>query len=89
MTLFARAEAIVASTGAGLIHLIQARAGIPVAILMPEECPDLVCQELAAQAGLRSEIFYAERHPRGTPDKIGCDLLLDDDLLARLVKFFA
>jgi len=85
-TLFARAEAIVASTGAGLVNLIHARPGIPVAILMPEECPDLVCRDIAAFAGLRGEIFFAQRHPPETTDKIGCDITLDDQLLANLVR---
>jgi len=88
MTLFARAEAVVASTGAGLIHLVHSRPGTPVAILMPEECPDLVCRDIAAFAKLRCEIFYAGRHPPGTPDKIGCDLVLDEPLLTRLAEFF-
>jgi hypothetical protein len=89
MVLFARAEAIVASTGAGLIHLIHARPGTPVAILMPDECPDLVCRDMAEFARLRCEIFYAERHPKGTLDKIGCDMILDETILARVVGFFA
>lgn len=88
ITLFTRAEAIVASTGAGLVNLIHGRPGTPVAILMPEECPDLVCQDIATFAQLRSEIFFAQRHPPGTPDKIGCDLTLDEPLLARLVRHF-
>jgi glycosyl transferase family 61 len=88
ITLFARAEAIVASTGAGLVNLIHARPGIPVAILMPEECPDLVCQDIAAFAGLRSAIFYAQRHPPDTTDKIGCDITLNEPLLASLVRHF-
>jgi hypothetical protein len=86
--LFARAEAIVASTGAGLINLIHARPGTPVAILMPEACPDLVCQKIAQFAKLRSVLFFAQPHPAGTPDRIGCDLLLDEPLLARLVSHF-
>jgi hypothetical protein len=89
ITLFARAEAIVASTGAGLVNLIHARPGIPVAILMPEECPDLVCRDIAAFAGLRSAIFYAQRHPPDTTDKIGCDITLNEPLLASLVRHFA
>lgn len=88
MSLFARAEAIVASTGAGLINLIHARAGTPVAILMPEECPDLVCRDIAEFAGLRCEVFWAPRHPRGTPDKIGCDMTLDEALIGRVAAFF-
>ena len=88
MSLFAGAEAIVASTGAGLINLIHARSGTPVAILMPEECPDLVCRDIAVFAQLRCEIFDAERHPVGTPDKIGCDLVLDEALLTRIARFF-
>jgi hypothetical protein len=88
ITLFARAEAIVASTGAGLVNLIHARPGIPVAILMPEECPDLVCQDIAAFAKLRSAIFYAQRHPTDTTDKIGCDITLDEPLLTNLVRYF-
>jgi hypothetical protein len=88
ITLFARAEAIVASTGAGLVNLIHTRPGIPVAILMPEECPDLVCQDIAAFAQLRSVIFYAQRHPPDTTDKIGCDITLDEPLLAGLVRHF-
>jgi len=89
MTLFAHAEAIVASTGAGLINLIHARPGTAVAILMPEECPDLVCRDMAGFAGLRAEIFYGERHPSGTPDKIGCDMVFDEEKLARIAEFFA
>ncbi len=85
ITLFAKAEALVASTGAGLVNLIHARPGIPVAILMPEECPDLVCQDIAAFAQLRSQIFFAQRHPPGTTDKIGCDMTLDESLLTNLV----
>jgi capsular polysaccharide biosynthesis protein len=88
ITLFARAEAIVASTGAGLVNLIHARPGVPVAILMPEECPDLVCRDIAAFARLRGAIFFAQRHPPGTADKIGCDLTLDEQLLANLVRHF-
>jgi hypothetical protein len=88
ITLFARAEAIVASTGAGLVNLIHARPGVPVAILMPEECPDLVCHDIAAFAGLRCAIFYAQRHPPGTTDKIGCDISLDEPLLTNLVGHF-
>jgi hypothetical protein len=87
LTLFARAEAIVASTGAGLINLLYSRPGTPVAILMPEECPDLVCRDIAAFAQLRCEIFYAERHPPGTSDKIGCDMVLEEPLLTRLAAF--
>jgi capsular polysaccharide biosynthesis protein len=86
ITLFARAEAIVASTGAGLVNLIHARPGIPVAILMPEECPDLVCRDIAAFAGLHCEVFYAQRHPPDTSDKIGCDITLDPPLLTKLVR---
>jgi hypothetical protein len=88
ITLFARAEGIVASTGAGLINLIHCRPGIPVAILMPEECPDLVCRDIAAFAHLNGEIFYARRHPPGTPDKIGCDMLLGEAVLKNLAGFF-
>ena len=77
-----------ASTGAGLVNLIHARPGIPVAILMPEECPDLVCQDIAAFAQLRSTIFYAQRHPPETTDKIGCDITLDEPRLASLVRYF-
>jgi len=88
ITLFAHAEAIVASTGAGLVNLIHAQPGTPVAILMPEECPDLVCQDIASFARLRSTIFFAQRHPPGTTDKIGCDLSLDESLLANLVAHF-
>ena len=62
--------------------------GIPVAILMPEECPDLVCQDIAAFAKLRSTLFFAQRHPPGTPDKIGCDIALDEPLLTSLVHHF-
>jgi hypothetical protein len=88
ITLFTRAEAIVASTGAGLINLIHARPGIPVAILMPEACPDLVCRDIADFARLRSAIFYARPHPAGTPDRIGCDITLDEQLLTSLVRHF-
>jgi capsular polysaccharide biosynthesis protein len=88
IALFARAEAIVASTGAGLINLIHCPPGLPVAILMPEECPDLVCRDIAQFAHLRSEIFFAPRHPPGTMDKIGCDMVLDEKLLADLTGFF-
>jgi len=88
ITLFAQAEAIVASTGAGLVNLIHARPGVPVAILMPEECPDLVCRDIASFAGLRCAIFYAQRHPPETADKIGCDITLDETLLAGLVRHF-
>jgi len=88
ITLFTRAEAIVASTGAGLVNLIHCRPGTPVAILMPEECPDLVCQDIAAFAQLRCALFFAQRHPPGTPDKIGCDITLDEPLLAKLVHHF-
>jgi hypothetical protein len=88
ITLFARAEAVVASTGAGLVNLIHARPGVPVAILMPEECPDLVCRDIAAFARLRCAIFYAQRHPPGTTDKIGCDITLDEPLLTNLVRHF-
>jgi capsular polysaccharide biosynthesis protein len=86
ITLFARAEAIVASTGAGLVNLIHARPHVPVAILMPEACPDLVCRDIAAFAGLRCAVFHARPHPAGTPDRIGCDLLLDKPLLTDLVR---
>ena len=89
VTLFARAQAIVASTGAGLVNLIHASRGTPVAILMPEECPDLVCHDIAMFAGLRSAIFHAKPHPPGTPDRIGCDILLEDVLLAELVSYFS
>lgn len=88
ITLFARAEAIIASTGAGLVNLVHARPGTPVAILMPEECPDLVCRDIAAFAGLRSEIFFAHRHPPETTDKIGCDITLREPLLTSLVHHF-
>ncbi len=88
ITLFSRAEAIVASTGAGLVNLIHARPGVPVAILMPEECPDLVCRDIASFAGLRCAIFYAQRHPPETSDKIGCDIKLDEQLLTDLVRHF-
>jgi capsular polysaccharide biosynthesis protein len=88
ITLFARAEAIVASTGAGLVNLIHARPGTPVAILMPQECPDLVCRDIASFAELRSAIFYAQRHPPDTTDKIGCDITLDNQLLTSLVRHF-
>jgi hypothetical protein len=89
ITLFARAKAIVASTGAGLVNLIHCRPRTPVAILMPEACPDLVCQEIAAFAKLRSSIFYAHPHPPGAKDRIGCDLTLDETVLAKLVAHFA
>ncbi|MCE0523771.1 MAG: glycosyltransferase family 61 protein [Methylacidiphilales bacterium] len=89
ITLFARAEAIVASTGAGLVNLVHTRPGVPVAILMPEECPDLVCRDIAAFARLRCEIFYAQRHPPETTDKIGCDMTLDAQLLDNIVRHFA
>jgi capsular polysaccharide biosynthesis protein len=88
ISLFARAEAIVASTGAGLVNLIHARPGTPVAILMPQECPDLVCRDIASFAGLRSAIFYAQRHPPDTTDNIGCDITLDNQLLSSLVRHF-
>ena len=88
ITLFARAEAIVASTGAGLVNLIHCRPGTPVAILMPAACPDLVCQEIATFARLRSSIFFATPHPHGTPDRIGCDIHLDEPVLANLVAHF-
>jgi len=88
ITLFSKAEAIVASTGAGLINLIHARPGTPVAILMPEECPDLVCQDIATFAQLRSTIFFAQRHPPETTDKIGCDITLGEPLLTSLVHHF-
>jgi capsular polysaccharide biosynthesis protein len=88
ITLFARAEAIVASTGAGLVNLIHARPGVPVAILMPEECPDLVCRDIASFAGLHSAIFYAQRHPPDTSDKIGCDITLHAPLLTDLIRHF-
>jgi hypothetical protein len=89
ITLFARAEGIVASTGAGLVNLIHCRRGTPVAILMPEACPDLVCQDIAAFAKLRSSIFYATPHPPGTADRIGCDIVLEETVLANLVAHFA
>jgi len=89
LTLFANAEAIVASTGAGLVNLIHCRPGTRVAILMPEECPDLVCQDIATFAKLRSSIFFATPHPAGTMDRIGCDIVLDDGLLAKLVTHFS
>jgi len=88
ITLFTRAEAIVASTGAGLVNLIHCRPGTPVAILMPEECPDLVCQDIAAFARLRCALFFAQRHPPGTLDKIGCDLTLDEPVLMKLAHHF-
>ena len=88
LALFANADAIVASTGAGLINLIHCRPGIPVAILMPEECPDLVCRDIAAFAQLRCEIFFARPHPKGTPDRIGCDIVLDPPLLTKLTALF-
>ena len=88
ITLFARAKAIVASTGAGLVNLIHCRPGTPVAILMPEACPDLVCQEIASFAKLRSSIFFAKPHPPDTPDRIGCDINLDEKVLAHLVAHF-
>ncbi len=89
ITLFSRAEAIVASTGAGLVNLVHCRPGTPIAILMPEECPDLVCRDIAAFAGLRSTLIFAPRHPPGTPDKIGCDITLDERLLIDLVRHFS
>jgi hypothetical protein len=89
ITLFAKAKAIVASTGAGLVNLIHCRPGTPVAILMPEACPDLVCRDIAAFAQLRSALFFAQPHPSGTPDRIGCDITLDEELLAQLVAHFA
>ena len=88
ITLFSRADAIVASTGAGLVNLIHARPGVPVAILMPEECPDLVCRDIASFAGLRCAIFYAQRFPPDTSDKIGCDINLDEQLLTDLARYF-
>ena len=88
IALFARAEAIVASTGAGLVNLIHCRPGTPVAILMPEACPDLVCQEIATFAKLRSSLFFATPHPAGTKDRIGCDINLDDMLLATIAGHF-
>jgi len=89
LTLFARAEAIVASTGAGLVNLIHCRPETPVAVLMPEACPDLVCQDIATFAKLRSSIFFAQPHPAGTTDRIGCDIVLDEVVLAKLVAHFA
>jgi hypothetical protein len=89
ISLFAHAEAIVASTGAGLVNLVHVRPGVPVAILMPEECPDLVCRDIASFAGLRAAIFYAQPHPPGTADRIGCDIALSDQLLSSLVRHFA
>jgi hypothetical protein len=86
IALFAKADAIVASTGAGLVNLIHARPGTALAILMPEECPDVVCQEIAEFAQLRSKIFYAERYPVGTPDKIGCDIKLNEILLTDVLN---
>jgi hypothetical protein len=86
ITLFTRAEAIVASTGAGLVNLVHARPGVPVAILMPEACPDLVCRDIAAFAGLRGEIFYAQPHPPDTTDRIGCDITLDGLVVTNLVR---
>ncbi len=86
--LFAQAEGIVASTGAGLVNLVHARPGTPVAILMPEACPDLVCQEIATFAQLRSAIFYAEPQPIGTTDRIGCDIRLDETVLTSLARHF-
>jgi hypothetical protein len=88
ITLFAQAEAVVASTGAGLTNLVHARPGTPVAILMPEECPDLVCQEIAAFAHLRSTLFYGQRYPSGTMDKIGCDIVLDESSLNSIAQYF-
>ncbi len=88
ITFFAKAEAIVASTGAGLINLIHARPGTPVAILMPEECPDFVCRDIAAFAQLRCSIFHAQRHPPDTTDTIGCDMTLNESLLANLIRHF-
>jgi hypothetical protein len=88
ITLFGGAEAIVASTGAGLVNLIHCRPGTAVAILMPTACPDLVCQDIASFARLRGSIFYAQPHPPETPDRIGCDLLLDEQVLADLVRHF-
>ena len=88
IALFARAEAIVASTGAGLVNLIHCRPGIPVAILMPEACPDLVCQDIATFAKLRSTIFFAQPHPPDSADRIGCDINLDEQVLAKIVAHF-
>jgi hypothetical protein len=89
ITLFAQAEGIVASTGAALVNLVHARPGTPVAILMPEECPDLVCQEIATFAQLRSAIYYAEPHPIATTDRIGCDIHLNETVLTSLARHFA
>jgi capsular polysaccharide biosynthesis protein len=89
LTLFAHAQAIVASTGAGLVNLIHCRPGTPVAILMPEACPDLVCQDIATFARLRSSIFFATPHPAGTADRIGCDIVLDESTLTNLVAHFS
>jgi len=88
ITLFARAKAIVASTGAGLVNLIHCRPGTPVAILMPEACPDLVCQDIASFAKLRSSIFFAQPHPAHSPDRIGCDINLGEKVLDNLVAHF-
>jgi hypothetical protein len=86
ITLFADAEALVASTGAGLVNLIHCRPGTAVAILMPAACPDLVCQDIASFARLRSSIFYAQPHPPETSDRIGCDIMLDEHVLTNLVR---
>lgn len=88
ITLFAKAEAIVASTGAGLVNLVHCRPGTPIAILMPEECPDLVCRDIAGFAQLRCAVFFAPRHPPGTTDTIGCDFTLDESLLTNLIAHF-
>ncbi len=88
ISLFAQAKGIVASTGAGLVNLVHARPGTPVTILMPEACPDLVCQEIATFAQLRSAIVYAEPQPVGTPDRIGCDIRLNDTALTSLARHF-
>jgi hypothetical protein len=53
---------------------------------MPAACPDLVCQDIASFARLRSSIFYAQPHPPETSDRIGCDIMLDEHVLTNLVR---